>query len=75
MGIAYVEGWVEGEQGKKESAKFLVDSGTTYTLLPKKVWRSIGLKPKRTMQFSLADGTTIERKISEAYLNRTKNES
>ena len=68
MGITYVEGWVEGEQGKKESAKFLVDSGATYTLLPKKVWRSIGLKPKRTMQFSLADGTTIERKISEAYL-------
>ena len=68
MGITYVEGQVEGPSGKKETVKFLIDSGATYSLLPKKVWKAIGLKPKRKVSFTLADGTTLERSVSETYI-------
>ena len=68
MGITYIEGRVKGSRGKETHVKFLVDSGATYTLLPKAAWRAIALKPKRRVSFTLADGTTVERAISEAYL-------
>jgi len=65
MGLVYVEGTVTGPTGKKATLEFLVDSGARYTLLPRSVWRKIGLKPRRAMKFLLADGTPIERKLSE----------
>ena len=68
MGITYVEGLVKGVSSKQENVKFLVDSGATYSLLPKAVWEAIGLKPKRNLSFTLADGTTVERSVSEAYV-------
>jgi clan AA aspartic protease len=68
MGLTYLEGEVKGPSGKQERVKFLVDSGATYTLLPKTVWQVIGVKPKRKMSFTLADGTSVERDISEAYI-------
>jgi predicted aspartyl protease len=69
MGISYIEGQVKGSRGRQVSVKFLIDSGATYTLLPEVVWRKIGLKPKRQMSFLLADGTTVKRQISEAYID------
>ncbi len=48
--------------------KFLVDSGATYTLLPKKVWRTIALKPMDSVKCVLADGTEVERKVSECHI-------
>ena len=68
MGITYIEGQVKGPLGKPERVEFLVDSGATYSLLPKIVWEAIGLKPKRKMSFTLADGTKVERSISEAFI-------
>jgi len=68
MGITYIEGKVHGPKGKRQRAKFLVDSGATYTLLPQPVWKKIGLVPDRKMVFTLADGTEIERKISECLI-------
>ena len=47
MGVTYIEGQVKGPSGKQENVKFLVDSGATYSLLPKTAWEAIGLKPKR----------------------------
>lgn len=67
MGITYIEGIVEGPAGS-ERVQFLIDSGATYTLLPLKVWQSIGLSPKRTLEFRLADGTLIKRDVSECYI-------
>ena len=46
----------------------LVDSGASYTLLPEKAWRKLGLKPIDGMKFVLADGTFIKRKLSEVWL-------
>ena len=68
MGVTYVEGRVKGPSGKQENVRFLVDSGATYSLLPKAVWETIGLKPKRKLSFTLADGTTVERSVSEAFI-------
>lgn len=67
MGITYIEGVVEGPDGQ-ETVQFLIDSGATYSLLPLKVWQAIGLKPKRTLEFRLADGTPISRAVSECYI-------
>jgi predicted aspartyl protease len=45
-----------------------VDSGATYSLLPHPEWQTIGLEPKRSMRFTLADGTSIGRQVSECHL-------
>jgi clan AA aspartic protease len=68
MGVVYVEGQVTGPKGKREGVRFLVDSGATYSLLPKAVWEAIGLQAKRRLSFSLADGTSVERSVSEAHV-------
>ncbi len=47
--------------------EFMVDSGAVYSLVPGKVLDKIGIEPYKEMSFSLADGTTINRKISSAY--------
>jgi clan AA aspartic protease len=75
MGITYIEGQVKGPKGKQVDVRFLVDSGATYSLLPKAAWKAIGLKPKRRMSFALADGTTVDRSISEAYLKLEQGEA
>jgi len=68
MGVTYVEGQVKGPTGKEETVRFLIDSGARYSLLPKVVWEMIELKPKRKLSFTLADGTTVERSVSEAFI-------
>lgn len=65
VGLTYVRGVVAGPLGSEAEADFLVDSGATYTLLPESLWRGLGLTPHRTMAFRLADGTEMQRQISE----------
>ena len=74
MGVVYIEGIVVGPTGKEARVRFLVDSGATYTLLPEKVWKEIELVPKRTVTFTLADGTTVERKVSECHISLPQGE-
>ncbi|HIE38789.1 MAG TPA: aspartyl protease [Anaerolineae bacterium] len=68
MGIIYIEGAVRGPSDREATVRFLVDSGATYTLVPYQVWQEIGLSPRRSAVFTLADGTTVERRISECYI-------
>jgi clan AA aspartic protease len=68
MGLVSVEGTVTGPTGRQESLEFLVDSGATYTLLPHHAWQSIGLAPKRAVRCTLADGTVIDRQVSECHI-------
>lgn len=75
MGVTYVEGWVKGSSGEQENVKFLVDSGATYSLLPEPVWKAIGLEPKRRISFTLADGTTVDRSVSEALISLPQGEA
>ena len=68
MGLTHVEGIVSGPTGVSRSVRFLVDSGAKYSLLPLADWQAIGLTPRRRMTFVLADGTPIERDVSECYI-------
>ena len=75
MGLAYVDGTVAGPTGSRASVRLLVDSGATYTLLPQGVWQAIELAPKRTLEFTLADGTRVTRAISECYIELPQGEA
>ena len=68
MGVTYIEGVATGPTGKQAIVRFLVDSGATYTLLPYEDWQAIELLPKRSVTFALADGTTVERQVSECHI-------
>lgn len=69
MGLTFVEGTVSGANGATAKVRFLVDSGATYSLLPHDVWNALGLAPKRTLDFTLADGTRVSRAVSECHLS------
>jgi predicted aspartyl protease len=45
--------------------RFLVDSGAIYSVLPEETWRALRLRPERQVEFTLADGTSITRGVSE----------
>ena len=67
MGLIFVDASVNNNK-KHRDIRMLVDSGASYSLLTKKIWQELGLKPKREMEFILADGTRISRKISECLI-------
>ena len=67
MGFVYVEASVTGPKGS-DRVRFLVDSGAKYSLLPLTVWKKLGLVPKRHETFVLADGSHIERDVSECHI-------
>lgn len=57
-----------GKGKKATEVEFLVDSGATYTLLPRRVWKRLNLKPLDELRFSLADSSVVRRKLSEVWL-------
>ena len=66
MGVTYVPVTVSAPNVRRRArVRMLVDSGAVYSLLPQKIWKRLGLKPKRKELFQLADGTTVERRVSE----------
>ena len=69
MGITYAEGVLRGPSGGQVPVRFLVDSGAIYTLVPHDVWKALELKPKRSVDFTLADGTVINRVVSECHIS------
>ena len=52
---------------KFAEVNFLVDSGAIYSLVPGKILDELQIDPYREMSFSLADGTTLKRKVCSAY--------
>jgi clan AA aspartic protease len=52
---------------RKASVNFLIDSGAVYSLVPGALLKKLGIRPHRTVDFSLADGTTIARQVGDAY--------
>ncbi len=74
MGITYIQGVLTGPTGKQATVSFLVDTGATYTLVPDKEWHWLELAPKRTVEVMLADGTRIERQVSECHISLPQGE-
>lgn len=46
---------------------FMVDSGPVYSLVPGEILSKLGAESYREVTFALADGSTISRKVGEAY--------
>jgi clan AA aspartic protease len=67
MGMTYIRAKVSRPDGRGRpiNVRFLVDTGTVYTVLPETIWRSLKLKAQRAVEFTLVDGTTITCQVSE----------
>ena len=52
---------------RKADVKFLVDSGAVYSLVPAPILKRLGIHSHREVDFTLADGTSIRRKVGDAY--------
>ena len=46
--------------------EFIVDSGATYTVVPKEILKEIGIRPRSKRQFLLANGDKYERRMGTA---------
>jgi len=46
--------------------EFLVDSGATYSFVPRAILQQLGIEPHSRQTFRLADGSTIERDRADA---------
>ena len=75
VGLTYLDGTVRGPAGLQAEVRFLIDSGAGYSLLPEAVWKAIGLTAKREMQFDLADGSIIQRAVSECHFTLPQGDS
>jgi len=51
--------------GPFQSVDALVDTGASYTWLPSAILSRLGVAPLFKSQFTLADGTTIERDVTQ----------
>ena len=49
-----------------ESVEALVDTGTTYTVLPQEALVRLGIQPIETVSFELADDRIVEYQVGEA---------
>ena len=47
--------------------KFLIDSGAVYSLVPASTLKKLGIRPYREVDFALADGTAVTRRVGDAY--------
>ena len=74
MGLTYIDGVVSGPSRITRTVRFLVDSGAKYSVLPADDWRALGLTAMRRATFVLADGTEIERDISECRISLPQGE-
>jgi predicted aspartyl protease len=45
----------------------LIDSGAVYSLVPGKILDELGIETYRTVDFTMADGTKITRKVASGY--------
>jgi clan AA aspartic protease len=59
---------INPEHSKKmKECEFLVDSGAVYSVVPRGILKSLGIKPTSSEEFILADGEIIKRRMGNAY--------
>ncbi len=51
----------------KMEVDFMIDSGAVYSLVPKGALKNLRIAPHKSMDFFLADGTKITRRVGDAY--------
>ncbi len=67
MGTFTVEVEIGGmDQTRFETVRALVDTGAPYTLMPKSLLRSLGIRAVDTQEFAAASGEPIERDVGLA---------
>jgi predicted aspartyl protease len=69
MGLTFETLKVKPSREARRSAnvKFLIDSGAVYSLVPINKLKRLGIKPYRELEFTLADGRTVRRRVGDAY--------
>lgn len=65
MGYIFASMHLTGPTGVTLVVEMLADSGAGWSALPERDWKALGLSAERTYQFTLADGSHIERAVSE----------
>jgi predicted aspartyl protease len=65
VGNVFVPVELKTAHGRSRVVQMLVDSGAVWSCLPEEDWQALGLSPQRRCQFDLADGSIIERDVSE----------
>src|SRR2546430_935100 len=69
MGTFHVEIEVGDSHGSRyERIDALVDTGATYTSLPRPLLEALGIVPHARERFVLADGRRVEREIGRAWV-------
>jgi aspartyl protease family protein len=66
LGMTFIASTVRrpDRRGRGVRVRLVVDSGAVYSVLPEPAWKRLRLRRTRRAQFSLADGTVIERGVS-----------
>lgn len=58
----------DSERRRFEPVEALVDTGATYTVLPRSLLEELGVIPHRRASFALADGRHVERSLGRAWI-------
>lgn len=68
MAITYLNVKISNPQKPRKvaEARFLVDSGAVYSVVPNSVLSKLGIRATDTQKFSLANGEVIEKQIGDA---------
>jgi predicted aspartyl protease len=69
MGLTHQQLTVKASRKSRKAVavKFLIDSGAVHSLVPAQQLKAIGIAPYKTLEFSLADGSTVSRRVGDAY--------
>ncbi len=69
MGITYATFKVKESRKSalEKKVDFMIDSGAVYSLVPGEILDELNIEPYKTVEFVLADGTKISRKVGDAY--------
>ena len=69
MGIFRYSSEIGGPDGGEfEQVDALVDTGSTFTVIPSAILNRLGVEPLQRVRFRLADGAIIQRAIGDAHV-------
>lgn len=65
MALTYLKVTVSnpGSPKRAQTLEFLIDSGATYSVVPKEILSRLGIRPEEEREFILANGQTMVRKL------------